>query len=370
MKKLTSIEVDPRNLNFVLKELKKVVGIEFLDTRSQYEAFRFKYRNSTIIGYTSGKISFINESDIKTLIMGIIRKINEKEGGQENTIKASNQIITVRLKQELITKLKDEIEKSDFKVVGVKSSYEFCRFRFKNFYIIIYHSGAVVFKKNDNIISIIRKLLLESYKESDKILIGQDEAGKGEWWGPMAIASVALRIEDIVDLQILGITDSKRLNEPKINYLFKEIQRRAVGLRVIDIGPKRFNELFEQFHDEEKVLDDLLAWGHYKALSSLVVDTKESIAGCKVVIDEFNKIKTEERIKSLINKFQFKVIQQHKADITFPIVSAASICAKFVRNKLVKKLELKYKINFKEIDPKTILKLKDVSEIAKIAYLK
>jgi len=52
-----------------------------------------------------------------------------------------------------------------------------------------------------------------TYTELSKYvaLIGSDEAGKGEWLGPMTIAAVALTPQQSLYLVTQGVMDSKKL---------------------------------------------------------------------------------------------------------------------------------------------------------------
>jgi len=372
LKKLTSKQIDPDLLDFYLKELRKE-GAQVIDITNPYEVFRLKHYDSTIIAYSSGKITYLNTEDLNNLF----DNINQRIGVQEKRIRKTSpksmnipKITSIKIKKELIPDLINKMTKSNYEIIPIKSQHESQRYKKENFNTIIYKTGSIVYTIEPEIIEIIKELLFSDYKNNNEILIGQDETGKGEWWGPMTVASVAMKVSDIIDLQLMGVMDSKKLKDQKINYLFNEIQKKAVSLRVISIGTKRFNELYEQFHSEDKVLDDLLAWGHSKALEEVLGNSNIDLRGSKVIIDEFNKIKTQERIKSLIDKNNLLIIQEHKADVNFPIVSIASICARYARNIGVNDLEKKYKINFKNSNPNDLIKLKNCEEFIKTAYIK
>lgn len=90
-----------------------------------------------------------------------------------------------------------------------------------------------------------------------------------------------------------------------------------------------------------------------------------------VIIDQFDKIKTDERIKRLITE-NITVIQHTKAEkLSVAVAStSASIVAKNKRNERIKALEEKYKI---KLNGKTVRKLKkhpQADEFLKMVYLK
>jgi len=372
LKKLTSKKIDPNFLEFYLKELRKE-GAQVLDVTNPFEAFRLKIYDTTIIAYNSGKITYLNIEKINNLLENIDQRIDVQM--KKNKIALSEPINTpnitsMKIKKELIPDLVEKMTNSAYKELPIKSQYESHRYNKENFNIIIYKSGSIVYNIEPEILVIFRELLFNDYINDDEILIGQDEAGKGEWWGPMTIASVAMKVNDIIDLQIMGAMDSKKLNDQKIANLFTEIQRRSISMRIIPIGCHRFNELYKQFHSEEQVLDDLLAWGHAKALKVVIENSNVNLKGSKLIIDEFNKIKTKQRINYLVKENNLLVTQEHKADLKYPIVSIASICAKHVRNLEVKDLERKFNIKFQNADPKELSKIANHEEFIKIAYIK
>jgi len=369
---MTSIKVDSELLSFYLNELKKE-GAVVLEPTNPYEVFRLKLYDITIVAYNSGKITYLNTMELNNLFSVINQRMDLQDKRVKKPLPKTKDIpniTSMKIKKELISALVNKMTNSEYQEIPTKSQHESHRYNKDNFNIIVYKTGSIVYSIEPEIIAIIKELLFSDYKDNNEILIGQDETGKGEWWGPMTIASVAMKVSDIIDMQLIGALDSKKLKEQKINYLFKEIQKKAVSLRVISIGTKRFNELYKQFHSEDKVLDDLLAWGHSKALDEVIKNSDIDLKGSKVIIDEFSKIKTQERIKTLIEKNKLVVIQEHKADVNFPIVSIASICARYTRNTIVNELEKKYNINFKNSNPKDLIKLKNYEEFIKVAYIK
>lgn len=108
--------------------------------------------------------------------------------------------------------------------------------------------------------------------------IGIDEAGKGDFFGPLCIAGVQASESEIKKLLSIGVRDSKTMSDTtilKMHVKIKEIAHHSI----IRIFPEKYNELYENFRN----LNQLLAWGHAKAISELVKKTECT----EVIIDKF-----------------------------------------------------------------------------------
>lgn len=120
-----------------------------------------------------------------------------------------------------------------------------------------------------------------SYSELDldkTARIGVDEAGKGDFFGPLCIAACYASGEEVLLLKEMGVKDSKNLSDLKLCKIAEKI-RQKFAHHIVKINPAKYNELYEQF----KNLNRLLGWGHATAIESLVAKT-----GCqKVVVDQF-----------------------------------------------------------------------------------
>ncbi len=98
--------------------------------------------------------------------------------------------------------------------------------------------------------------------------IGVDEAGKGDFFGPLVIAGVFVRPHSARELIRAGVRDSKRVGSDRA---VRELADRVKELTpnahsIIAIGPKRYNELYSRMGN----LNRLLAWGHGQVISNLV----------------------------------------------------------------------------------------------------
>lgn len=201
-------------------------------------------------------------------------------------------------------------------------------------------------------------------------IIGSDEAGKGEWLGPMTVAAVALTLQQSSFLVTKGVMDSKELNVETIIRLTDIIKPNCLAYHVITITPHRFNEFLQEVKREGKSLNDILAWGHAKAISQVYRELQaKGFAGkIKVVIDEFDQLKMEKRLMRVLEMSRLIVEQRPKAEEE-TAVAAASILARAARESWIDRESRRLGINLRKISPTEALSYNNSDKFAKISFL-
>jgi len=191
----------------------------------------------------------------------------------------------------------------------------------------LYQSGKLMVQgkdKNDFISFYLEPEILKefsfSYPEtmvSADARIGIDEAGKGDFFGPLCIAGVYADEAGIKKLLDLGVRDSKRMRDKEIVALASEIKS-IFPYSLVRLFPEKYNELYGKF----KNLNSMLAWGHSAAIEELVEKT-----GCRtVIIDQFaGEHVVENALKR--KKLEVSLTQRHYGE-SDPVVAAASILAR------------------------------------------
>lgn len=201
-------------------------------------------------------------------------------------------------------------------------------------------------------------------------IVGSDEAGKGEWLGPLTVAAIAITPEQSSYLVTQGVMDSKELKIERIIELSDLIRKECLGYQVITITPKRFNVLLQEVKKEGKSLNDILAWGHAKAISEVYRDLQnKKISGrIKLVIDEFDKLKTEERLGRVLKVTNFDLEQRPRAEEE-TAVAAASILARAVREFWIDKESKRLNLDLRKLSAAEALTHKDIELFAKVSFL-
>lgn len=157
--------------------------------------------------------------------------------------------------------------------------------------------------------------------------IGSDEAGKGDFFGPMVTAGVYVDARTGQLLRTLGVRDSKLVSDRELRGLAANIREVvADGQRVVLVlAPKRYNELYRQMRSERKNLNTLLAWTHTRVIEDLI---KSGLRPSFILSDQFgdkryieNRLLTDTRLSGI------PVLQMHRAEADVG-VAAASILAR------------------------------------------
>jgi ribonuclease HIII len=156
--------------------------------------------------------------------------------------------------------------------------------------------------------------------------IGVDESGKGDFFGPLVIAGAFVDASSSRALLDAGVMDSKRVGSDSRIESLARLVRDTPGVihEVVVISPKRYNELYDQFGN----LNRLLAWGHAKVIESLL----ERVPDCpRAISDQFANPAVLQRALQSRGR-AIELIQRTKAE-SDPAVAAASILARdaFVR---------------------------------------
>lgn len=150
---------------------------------------------------------------------------------------------------------------------------------------------------------------------------GIDESGKGDYFGPLVIAGVYSNEETAPQLLAAGCRDSKLISDDnKIHEIAEKVKRiPGVAWEIVCIGPKRYNELYADF----KNLNRLLAWGHSRVMAAL----HEQVPTCpRALSDQFaNPRVLQLALRKMGVPIQLEQRTKGESDIA---VAAASILAR------------------------------------------
>lgn len=152
--------------------------------------------------------------------------------------------------------------------------------------------------------------------------IGIDEAGKGDYFGPLVVAGALVETSQLGWLDELGVGDSKRIPDSRIIELDYQL-RNTIPHAVVVLMPEKYNRLYADI----KNLNKLLAWGHATAAADILEEHEAEL----ILSDQFTR---SNHVQNSLKSKQINVLftQRTKAEDD-PAVAVASIFARaaFVR---------------------------------------
>lgn len=222
----------------------------------------------------------------------------------------------------------------------------------KNAFWIAEKGKTIIINVNNNSLKIIApKNLIDQYKnyfvelkiDSKKSLaeieenpiIGTDESGKGDYFGPLVIAGVYADESTKKQLRNLGVDDSKKIKDSHIVLLAQKIKE-ICEYKVVVIGNEKYNELYDKINN----LNKLLAWGHARVIENILEETN-----CNIVLsDQFGNPKLIEN--ALMKKGKDITLEQRPKAEENVVVAAASILARNEFIKILDRMSREYNLEF------------------------
>lgn len=178
--------------------------------------------------------------------------------------------------------------------------------------------------------------------------IGTDEAGKGDYFGPLVVVGVYVNSEIREILHTLGVRDGKQLSDSQVRNLTQEMRMHCGHyISSVEIGPLRYNSLYTSFRENGQNLNHLLAWLHARAIQNLLkrVDCRhilvDRFAKEEVLAKQLRAILNPNKIGILRSEIELVQIPKAESDIA---VAAASIIARGVFLQRLEQLSDKYQI--------------------------
>ncbi|HUU54206.1 MAG TPA: ribonuclease HIII [Armatimonadota bacterium] len=156
--------------------------------------------------------------------------------------------------------------------------------------------------------------------------IGTDEAGKGDYFGPLAVAAVYADTLALERLPQAGVKDSKRISSVRRLWeLEKAVKQICPAFEVVLILPTRYNELIEKTGN----LNRLLAWAHARAIENVL----EKKPDCPLAVTDQFGDESYLRQSLMTRGRGIRLLQRVRAEDD-PAVGAASTLARaaFVRS--------------------------------------
>jgi ribonuclease HII len=163
-----------------------------------------------------------------------------------------------------------------------------------------------------------------------KIIAGVDEAGRGAVIGPLVIAGVSMEEKDLEKLKKWNVRDSK-LIAPRVRVKLADmIEGAAKSVIIIKVEACKI----DNYRKQGVNLNRLEAMKFGDVISFMEPDT--------VYVDAPENPEKLTMFLKKMTKMGSGIIAEHKADMKYPIVGAASIVAKVARDNAMEELRKKY----------------------------
>lgn len=156
------------------------------------------------------------------------------------------------------------------------------------------------------------------------MIAGVDEAGRGPVIGPLVIAGISA--SDETALKKIKVKDSKQLSVKKRVFLAEQIKQIASNIEVVIIKATDIDDMRKVM-----TMNEIEVHAFTKVIKKLKPDQ------CFVDAADVNSKRFGDHISAQLPK-KIEIISKHKADDIYPIVSAASIIAKTIRDNEIERI--------------------------------
>lgn len=257
----------------------------------------------------------------------------------------------------LIRRSIDDLFFNDYEIVQIRNINYGTRFRFRKgdlvFSFTVYFSQKkgisivkdqnIIHPEYDKLLDIISKRDISKTKDVNSFnkWIGTDEAGKGDYFGPLVVAGFYMDKSIENSIESLGIKDSKTLSDIEVEKMLQHLENNYLdNFSVKMLMPSEYNKMILNLKKEGHTLNDLLGILHSQVIIDLY-DRHSRVEG--IIIDQFTH---QDKVHYLIKDYvRADFIQRTKAESDVA-VAAASVIARAVFLRELKLLGKEYNTIF------------------------
>lgn len=239
---------------------------------------------------------------------------------------------SLKINKDEAKKLNSLLTSKGFREGKIPNPYVLWRLEGLNTTVMYYSSGSLVSQGEFDVTS----LLLEGSSTEFKPHLGNDEVGKGDYYGPLVVCSVFVDENVRAKAIELGVADSKKISDPKIVKIFEALNE-SVLYHCEILLPERYNEDIRKFKNVAYMLADT----HAECAKSLSEKLGEVKYDC--VVDQFSADKG--RLSKAFDGVNVNLVQFHKGESDIA-VALASVFARAIFLKEWGKMNEKYSLDF------------------------
>ncbi len=169
------------------------------------------------------------------------------------------------------------------------------------------------------------------------VVCGIEEAGRGPVIGPMVLCGVVIDEKDEPKLLSIGTKDSKLLTKKTRELLFDQIKDMVIDYKILIVPAE---EVDRYLLDDDLNLNKLEAQKMAEIINAL--KPKLAILDCPST----NRESYTEYLRGFLDDKNIEIKAEHKADVKFTVVAAASIIAKVTRDREIQKMKEELGVDF------------------------
>jgi ribonuclease HIII len=177
--------------------------------------------------------------------------------------------------------------------------------------LVVQGSGVELF--SERYLGGRRAIVDEPVAVNQRTLVGSDEAGKGDYFGPLVVSAVRADPDERAELARSGVADSKMLSDERVRILAPALEQRYACTSEV-LMPAEYNREHARFGS----LNPLLAELHARCIRRLAQP------GHLVLVDKFADDKL---VASRVADLDIELHQRTRAERE-PVVAAASVLAR------------------------------------------
>ena len=177
-------------------------------------------------------------------------------------------------------------------------------------YIHLYPSGTLLLQGKGT--QELKEFILSLLTPSEKILVGCDESGKGDIFGPLVLCCAIIKPEYYKKALDLNLRDCKKMKDEEVIKKAKAFE--SFGeFRCKVIEPPELNQMYEGIKNLNRILDRLYL--------EILKDIKKSYHSAEVFVDAYSKR----------SPFGKEVVFEHKGEENIAVATASVLArAKFL----------------------------------------
>ncbi|MGP4071337.1 ribonuclease HIII [Piscibacillus sp. B03] len=165
---------------------------------------------------------------------------------------------------------------------------------------------------------------LPSFLKKDHI--GSDEAGTGDYFGPITVAAVYATEKQQALLRELGVKDSKTMKDPTIKSIVKDVLKTDIVYSSLTLSNEKYNKLQRSGWTQGR----MKAWMHHHAIKNVLIKMDNTIKPSGILVDQFCKPEIfYNHVKATGETSHSELTFMTKAESYSTSVAAASMIARY-----------------------------------------